>query len=127
MHFSRRLARVVLLVALASLCTFAAWWGLRNWHGSSNYARSTIVLPDGTKVYAVREFLGDRGRVHLTLDSDGCRTANPETDYIFPNEATTVVVYKVASDGFTVFSDVKPFQVIEPLHPWIHDKPTVAI
>jgi hypothetical protein len=103
------------------------WRGCENWLRSSNYGRTVIKLADGTNVYAVRQAWGHRRQLYLTLDSDGCRPANPATDYILKNEAATVVVYRVTSTGLTIFSDLKPFEIQQPSRPWTHGRPTVVV
>lgn len=101
--------------------------GLRNWFQSSNYGRSVISLSNGTKVYAVRQQGRHRRQLSLTLSSDGCKPANPETDYIVTNEAATVLVYRVTNNGLVLFSDVKPFELQQPLHPCADDRQAVEV
>jgi len=125
---SRRWLRLTILAAVvcASL-SFFVWKGLRNWFQSSGYSRVVIGLSDDTKVYAVQQLRGHRRQIYLTLDPDGCRPGDPKTDYIFPNESFTVVVYKVTSDGLTIFSDMKPDQIERPSIPWARGNPSVVI
>ena len=127
MQSSRRIRLIWLALAIVLSAVVASTIGLRNWFLSSNYGRSVIKLADGTKVFAVRQEWGHRRQLHWTLDPHGCRPANPDTDYIQTNEAATVLVYRVTERGLVLFSDVKPFELQQPAHPWGHPRPTVEV
>jgi hypothetical protein len=127
MKFRHHLRLIVSLVVLCLCVGFFAWKGLTNWFNSSEYSRAVINLPDGTNVFAVQQRWRHRRQIYLTLDSDGCKPANSKTDYVFPNESVTVVVYRVTSNGITIFSDMRPDQVEQPSVPWPQGNPTVVI
>ena len=126
MKFARQFSLVSLIIVISALCTFCVWKGLGNWFQSSNFGRSVIRLADGTKIYAVRQTWGHRRQIFLTLDPDGCKTADPNTDYILMNEADTVIVYRVTSNGLILFSDLKPFEIQQPVRSWAKSRPTVV-
>lgn len=127
MESSRRKRFIWIALAIVLSAVVASPIGLRNWFQSSNYGRSVIRLADGTKVYAVRQQWGHRRQLYWTLDSDGCRPADPDTDYIETNEEVTVLVYRVTKDGLVLFSDLKPFELRQPAHPWSHPRTTVEV
>jgi hypothetical protein len=90
-----------------------------NWAVSSNFGRVAIAMPDGSKVYAVRESWGPHAeRLSFTRNSDTCAPANPATDYIIRNPGKTEVLYSVTPRGLTIFDYFYAPLVEEPITPW---------
>jgi hypothetical protein len=120
-----RLGSITLVVILLLWPIFRK--GLHNWLHSSNYGRKTIVLPDGNKIYIVRELWGHREQLYITQDSDGCKPANAMTDYLLPVDAWSTLLYRTNPVGWTIYSDIAPREIQIPTREWTHSKPTVVV
>ena len=117
---------IFILVCVVLIFPFAKR-GIANWFASSSYGQRKIALPDGRKVYVVRELWGHRERLHITLDSDGCKPGDGNADYLGPVNAWSILLYKVRPDGWSVYSDISPRETVAPSHDWSRAKPTLVV
>jgi hypothetical protein len=100
--------------------------GLRNWLDSSSFGRISIKLADGSKVYVVRESWGRHtDEISIRHDSDGCRVAEPKTDYIDVEQNGNALVYRVTGSGLLIYSDPPPYKILSPTGRWNSNRPTI--
>ena len=122
----RRFRLAVLIIASTLLVLLLVKQGVHNWFGSSSYGKEKILLADGTKVYVVRELWGHRERLHITQDVDGCKPGDERKDYLGPINTWSFLLYKVQPQGWSIYSDIVPREILSPFQAWSEARPVLV-
>lgn len=116
---------ITLVTAVCALLATGAW-AISNKLGASDFGEETIMLPNGVKVYVVRESWGlHADEISLTMNPDGCLPPKPATDYIDTYGDGQSLVYSVDEDGLVLYDDEGPGSIHEPSQPWADVKVTI--